>query len=370
MSERTSHPIRNLLAGSATALALVGGLLTAPAQAEPVKQAAAIDCPTAVPLDTVTAGMIGEGYTVTRGTTPQPFKVEVLGKLTNGIGAGRDMIIIEASDLPGGNVIAQGAVSGPGCPGRRSTSTASCSAPCPTGSRLRRHRSAGSRPRRTCTTCSTSVGRRRRRPSRLSAKKVSLSAKQRRSIAARADAAVPKAALQPLRVPLSVSGLATERLNRLQSDADKAGLNVRVHAGSSAAAPAAAAPLVRPAAGGNFASTLSYGDVTAAGVGTTTAVCGDQAVAWGHPFNYLGPVTYGAHNATSLAIIKDETFGPFKLADIGAPFGTVDQDRLSGIRADLSAAPVTTPITTDDHQLRHQEEPDRQHRGALSRIPR
>ena len=69
-------------------------------------------------------------------------------------------------------------------------------------------------------------------------------------------------------------------------------------------------------------------------------------MAWGHPFNYLGPVTYGAHNATSLAIIKDETFGPFKLVDIGAPFGTVDQDRLSGIRADLSAAPATTPITT------------------------
>ena len=55
-----------------------------------------------------------------------------------------------------------------------------------------------------------------------------------------------------------------------------------------------------------------------------------RLVAWGHPFNYLGPVTYGAHNATSLAIIKDETFGPFKLADIGAPFGTVDQDRMSG----------------------------------------
>ena len=71
---------------------------------------AAIDCPAPVPVDTVAAGMVGEGYTVTRGTTPQPFKVEVLGKLTNGLGAGRDLIIIEASDLPGGNVIAQGGI--------------------------------------------------------------------------------------------------------------------------------------------------------------------------------------------------------------------------------------------------------------------
>ena len=201
------------------------------------------------------------------------------------------------------------------------------------------------------------------------AKKVSLSAKQRRSIAARADAAVPKAALQPLRIPLSVSGLAPERLNRLQADADKAGLNVRVHAGSAAAAPAAAAPSAQPVAGGNFASTLSYGDVTAAGVGTTTAVCGDQAVAWGHPFNYLGPVTYGAHNATSLAIIKDESFGPFKLAEIGAPIGTVDQDRLRHPgRSERGAR--HHPDHDCDQQLRHQEVADGYHRGDLSRIPR
>ena len=52
--------------------------------------------------------MTGQGLTVVRGATPQPFAVEVLGVLEDGIGAGRDMIIIEVSDLPGREVISAG----------------------------------------------------------------------------------------------------------------------------------------------------------------------------------------------------------------------------------------------------------------------
>ena len=67
-------------------------------------------------------------------------------------------------------------------------------------------------------------------------------------------------------------------------------------------------------------------------------------MAFGHPFQYIGASTYGANDANSLAIVKDPAFGSFKLASVGAQFGTVDQDRLAGIRADLTKVPALTPI--------------------------
>lgn len=97
------------VAGAGVLLALVAGTLTTPAQADtkPV-QAAAVDCPTAVPIASVKAGLKGEGLTVVTGSTPQRFAVEVLGVLDDGIGAGRDMVIIKVSDVAGGHVIDQG----------------------------------------------------------------------------------------------------------------------------------------------------------------------------------------------------------------------------------------------------------------------
>src|SRR4051794_31451704 len=98
--------------GSALALTLTAGLLSAPASAELAGRTgkaaaipAATDCPAVLQTSSVTPGMTGQGLTVVRGMTPQPFAVEVLGVVKNGIGAGRDLIMIEVSDLPGRQVI-------------------------------------------------------------------------------------------------------------------------------------------------------------------------------------------------------------------------------------------------------------------------
>ena len=45
-----------------------------------------------------TTGMTGTGWTVVQGTEPQPFSVEVIGVIKEGIAPGRDMIVIEVSD--------------------------------------------------------------------------------------------------------------------------------------------------------------------------------------------------------------------------------------------------------------------------------
>ena len=73
-------------------VALLGGALaTGPAKA------ALADCPEVMPVAEVTKGMMGTGYTVSEGTEPEPFSVEVLGVMENGIGPGRDLIVVDTS---------------------------------------------------------------------------------------------------------------------------------------------------------------------------------------------------------------------------------------------------------------------------------
>jgi hypothetical protein len=102
----------------------------------------------------------------------------------------------------------------------------------------------------------------------------------------------------------------------------------------------------RPVPGGNFAAVISYGDVTMAGIGTTTYVCNNKALAFGHPLTYRGAAAFGANNANAIAVVDDPTLAPFKMATIGGLFGKLDQDRLTAVRAKLNSAPTLRPITS------------------------
>ncbi|MGI3784444.1 MAG: SpoIVB peptidase S55 domain-containing protein, partial [Janthinobacterium lividum] len=325
--------------------------MTAPAHAAPLASAA-VECPKAYPLSSVSAGLQGQGQTVVTGKTPQPFKVDVLGVLQDGIGAGRDMIIIKVSDLPGKHVIDQGKGIWAGMSGSPvyvgdkllgSVSYGFTAAPSPIGGLT----PAGDM-LDLLTLSGSDAAKTQRKPATSPQATLSKAAKTR--LASEAGVATPKGTLQQLVNPLAVSGLGTRRLDKLQAATDAAGWSVKAYAAGRQKAPTAA-PTARPRAGGNFAATLSYGDVTAAAIGTTTYVCGDRAIAFGHPFNLSGPASYGANDADSLAIVTDNTLGSFKMANIGQSFGTVDQDRTSGIRADLSAVPTGTDVSTTVRDL-------------------
>jgi hypothetical protein len=340
---------RTVATGAGVLLALLATSLSAPAHAEPAGSSAgtSTDCPAPVPMSSVVPGMTGEGRTVVRGTTPESFDVQVLGVLPDGIGAGRDMIMIKVSDRPGGHVVDQGGGIWAGMSGSPvyvdgkllgAVSYGFTFAPSPIG---------GLTPAADMLDVLGLSGAPAIKAERVlpAATKVKLSATVRRQLAAQSREATPRGTLQQLVTPLAVSGLGPRRVNRLQADADAAGLNVKAYAAGRSSV-AAGAPTARPHAGGNFAAALSYGDVTAAGIGTTTAVCGDQALAFGHPLNMAGSVHYGASDADSLAIVQDDVFGSFKMANIGAPVGTVDQDRLAAVRADLTRMPSLADVTT------------------------
>ncbi|GAA3552350.1 SpoIVB peptidase S55 domain-containing protein [Microlunatus spumicola] len=333
--------------GTALGVAALGALLlgqaVGPAQAAPLAPPG--ECPAALTSAQATTGLVGEGLTVVKGRTPEPFRVEVLGVQPDGIGAGRDLVLIKVSDLPGGHVVDQGSGIWAGMSGSPvyvggkllgAVSYGFTSSPSPIG---------GLTPASDMAALLDLGSTKARTAERSSESSPKLTASVRRAVAARAGAAVPSGSLERLPSPLTVSGLSSARLERLQKDVTTADLPLRVFAGGRAAVPTAA-PTERPVPGGNFASVLSYGDVTSASIGTTTYVCGDQALAYGHPDRFAGPARYGANDADAVAIVQDDVFGSFKMADLGGSFGTVDQDRLSGIRADLTKVPSTTPVTT------------------------
>jgi SpoIVB peptidase S55 len=332
---------------AATVAALVAlGVLAAPAagHAAPsalASQAAPADpCPAAVPVGEVTAGLTGVGYTVSSGTTPEPFTAEVIGVLKDGIAPGLDMIIVEADSTAIRTVggIWFGMSGSPVYTGDGRLLGAVAYGLSGAPSRI-----AGVTP-------AEEMRQLLSLPSAVQAKpaaKVRLSAALQDRIVRTGAASTAQAAsgMRQLPLPLGISGLTGAHFDKVAQAAARSRKLATVPF-RAAAAPSAPASPAEIAPGGNFAAALSYGDVTAAGVGTTTAVCDGLALAFGHPFTFGGKVALSAHTADALYVQPDNLFGPFKVANLGGVAGTVDQDRLAGIRARLGAGPVPIPVAS------------------------
>ena len=134
------------------------------------------------------------------------------------------------------------------------------------------------------------------------------------------SSAVPS--LRRLSVPIVISGASGAMRKRLTSALRR---RVRQHQGAHRA-PAhlrrrddPGGTTGRPAATWRVSS--PSGDITIAAVGTTTSVCGDTVLGFGHPMTAEGKVAYGAARASSITIVDDPAGTPFKLANIGRLFG-------------------------------------------------
>ena len=313
------------------ALGLLGALVPA---------VAAADCETVMPTSSVTAGMSGTGWTVASGTTRESFDVEVIGVLTNGIAPGRDLILVEGSSAAitkaggiwsgmsgspvyiGGQfvgAVAYGLSWGPSAiAGLTPASDMVALVDLPVTAAIRRLDQA---------------------PETLR-----LPAGLARDVAERAGITAQAATgLKQLTLPLSVSGLRARGMTNLAGQLDKRGLSFAPYAGGSAprAGSGSAAPLE---AGDNFAVTISYGDFTMGAVGTASYVCDGRAVAFGHPATFGGAVTLGANAAEAITVVPETLGAPYKLAKIGDTIGTLDQDRIAGVRSRLGELPSTIPI--------------------------
>jgi hypothetical protein len=295
-------------------------------------------CADVLPLDSVSKGDIGEGWTVVEGTDPQPFDAEVLGVMPDGIAPGRDLILAEIS---GPTVDAGGGVWA-GMSGSPIYIGGKLAGALAYGFSFGPTNVAGLTPAEDMLDVN-GLPVAPRVPARVKLRRSVV-----RSVAAKIGAAVPTlgGSLVRLKLPVSVSGVLPERYRAMRKlpffKKYRSTMKFMSASSSSASLVGTVDDLVP---GGNFAAALSYGDLTLAGVGTTTFVCDGQALAFGHPMLFSGKTTLGAGSADAIAIVADPTLTPFKFANVTGPLGILDQDRLAGIRA-VDGEPPMIPITT------------------------
>ncbi len=324
-------------------LAIAGALALTSVALPTTVAAAPGDCAPIMALSNIHAGQNGTGWTVDQGSQPKQFQVEVLGILDNGIAPGRDMVVIEVSDSPGNTFIEDAGGIWSGMSGSPVYINGKLAGAVAYGFSSTTSPVGGMTPAQDMAQIldySSAAAADQAEPA---GNRVRIPQEMRGDLAARAGVSEAQASsFSRLPVPIAVSGVPSRGLDRLEQSLERQGLNVIMTSGSRAGAPGGA--MDEPVPGGNFAAVLSYGDITAGGIGTTTYVCGGQALAFGHPLQFRGRSAYGANDANAITIIADPVFGSFKLANITDPFGTVDQDRLLGIRAALGDAPNLIPI--------------------------
>jgi hypothetical protein len=330
---KTSRRFASVLAVAGLLAASFGPLPAAPAGAQE-------GCVSPVPITSVTPGMQGRGLTVVRGTVPEGFSVTVIDVLRDGLAPGIPLIVVETTspeiDRVGG---VWGGMSG---------------SPVYVGDRLLGAVSWGFSYGPSKIVGLTPAAAMLELPDRpllatatVAAAEVGVPMTSRvQAYAAAADgvSATRTTAMSPLRVPAMLSGPRGPRFERVAAAFEKAYPGTTVVHGAGAASTGAAATPIVP--GGNLVASLAYGDYTAALVGTATTVCGNVVTGFGHPVMYSGATRLGMHGASALRVVDDPLFGAYKLANISAPVGTIDQDRLAGIAGRIGTLPPTLAVTS------------------------
>lgn len=323
---------------SLTAVAVVTGLTAAPVSS----LTPSADCPLPYPVSGVAKGQAVTGRTVTSGTEPESFSGEVLGVVKDGIAPGLDMIMAKLTSPEIDRVgIWQGMSGSPvyAADGRLigAVSYGLAWGPSPVAGITpaeEMYRQLSDRP--LDPTAPVAQG----------ADEVALPPAMTRSMVTSGAATEEETqeGMSRLLLPVGISGMVNgSRLKKASKAFSLPG--ARVYRSGSAKSAGDPIPVV---AGGNLAASLSYGDLSAVGVGTATAVCGDEVLAFGHPMMFSGPSQMTMHGADAVYVQEDPVGPGFKVANAGAPIGAITQDRLSGLLGlqDKASVPRTTRITS------------------------
>lgn len=337
------RPATAAAGAAALAAVVVAGTFTAP----PAVSAPFGDCPTAAPIAELTASEPVTGKTVVSGTNPKPFRGEIVGVLNDGIAPGLDMVMARLSsdeiDRVGGIwqgmsgspvYTADGELIGAVAYGL-SWGPSPVAGITPAEEMYRLLSAAPGDAAAAGTLRAAADAEKVRIPSRIQDRLVS---------SGTLTTSQAQEGLSRLPLPLGISGMSSStRLAQAEKAFDLQG--VRVHATGGAATEDTAIPVV---AGGNLAASLSYGDVSAIGVGTATAVCGEEVLAFGHPMMFTGPSELTMHGADAVYVQEDSEWAPFKLANVGAPVGGIAQDRLGGLLGlqSAEAVPAAASVTS------------------------
>ena len=341
-----THRGRGAAAAAVTAaLAAAGSVtMTSPAQSAPPSG----DCAAPADISSLAAGDAVTGKTVTgvdSPTAPVDFDGTVLGVLADGIAPGIDMVMVKVDipdadvDMPEVHGIWQGMSGSPVYDGSGDLIGAVAY-----GLSWGPSWVAGVTPFSEMNSYLDD-------PAFAAPRKIDVTDAQARTIARSSTVTRTQAeqGFQQLAMPMSYNGISSQRMKQVRNATGDGRHGKRyfkhsVAAGvSGAAADATADDIV---AGGNLAASISYGDITAAGVGTATSICEGRLVGFGHPMTFGGKVSLGLAPADALYIQGESLGAAFKLANIGAPVGTITDDHLTGITGAFGAVPDSTDITS------------------------
>lgn len=312
---------------TAASTALLAGHLVVIAAAAAAKPAGVPSdpCPAPYPVAELENGMVATGITVERGVNADEFTATIVGVIDDGIAPDVDMIIAETDSpaieraggiwagmsgspvyAPDGRLIGAVAYGLSAAPSNIAGIT-----PAAAMEELLLRPAAGP----TAATSTVSL------PSALQQELVGSGA---------ASVTEAKSGLRRLPTPVAVSGVSNDRIGAFGERLATHIPGARAYR-ASAASPTSSSSVADIFPGSNFAAAISYGDLTAAGIGTTTAVCdGDRALAFGHPFLWSGRSSMSVHPASAVYVQRDNTFGSFKLAN---PQGVVGRSTRIGWRA-------------------------------------
>jgi hypothetical protein len=322
-----------------TGLALCATIMATSVAVGPAaaQEAGPIDCPTVRAVGSLTPGTLGTGYTVSRGTEPEPFDVEVVDVLQDAIAPGVPMIVIEVDSpeidrvggiwagMSGSPVYVEGELIGAVSYGF-SLGPSKLGGVTPAAAMLE-------------------VPGRPTLPPPPGVRSVPMPAEVRSlAVGDHGVSAAAARSMRPLEVPVRLSGPTGAKFDEVADAFEAAHPGTSVVRGAPAGSAAGAPTDI--VAGGNLAVSLAYGDFSAVGVGTATTVCGDVVTGFGHPLLYDGATRLGMHGASAVRVVDDPTLTPYKLANATGPVGTIDQDRLAAVAGRLGALPLTTAITS------------------------
>lgn len=310
----------------------VAVLAAAAAPAAAGGRSAADSCPPPFPADQLTSGQRLWGQTVDEGTTPSLFRARVIGVLPDAIAPGLDLVLVDTSspaiDEVGG---VWAGMSGSPVYARDGRLVGAIAYGLAAGASP----VAGITPAEAMydlTAAGAGKG------------SVDLPAATERDLVDSGLATQGQAAsgLEALPVPIGISGLSVGAAQRF---GDLIGSSIDLSNAFVTGSAEATLPVTAIEPGSNAAAALSYGDYTAAAVGTATAVCGKEVLLFGHPLNFDGETMLSLHTAEALYVQQD-LFVPFKVATPGGVVGAITQDRLSGLSGTFGVTPDTAPVTT------------------------
>jgi hypothetical protein len=312
------------------------------------------------PLAGVRAGQRGVARTVFAGAEPEEFDLEVLGVAQNGLGPGKDLIVIR---LMGERVEHTGVVAG-------MSGSPVMIGGCLAGALAYRLGAFTKEPIAGVTPFAYMAA----IPADGGGSPSATYGGQREAVAAIAALADPETRVQrgllpppgvetadeshPLRVPLMLAGAVPGLLDQLAGSLERAGWFGVVGGGP-------VAPIASPsrglAPGDAVAALLLDGELTVAATGTVTAVDGDRVWAFGHPFLRTGATNLPMTRVDIVTTVASE-MNSYKVGNVGAAIGTFNQDQAAGIAGRLGPVPRLLPLQVT---LRSDGAPPRIHHFGL-----